>query len=115
MAKKKVASKHADYLMEGAVIGAALGIATTLLADSKSGKKMGRKVRQGVRHESLEFYRYITPKIKKAKRLGETQYKTMVKKTVAAYGRDRKLSAKEMALLLKEAQSLWAHLKRATK
>jgi gas vesicle protein len=113
MANKKV--KGSGHFIEGALIGAALGVAAGIFAGSKTGKKVGKEVKRNVKHQSIEFYKYIAPRIRKAKRMSETQYKVFVKEAVKSYGKGRKLSTAETADLLKEAQSLWAHLNREFK
>jgi len=101
--------------MEGALIGAALGVAAGIFADSKAGKKFGKEVVRNVKKESADFYKYMAPKISKAKKMSDSEYKVFVKDAIKAYGKGKKMSAKDAANLLKESQSLWARLKKGSK
>jgi len=115
MAKKKTTKPTSGHFIEGALIGAALGVAASIFAGSSTGKKLGKEIKKDVRHQSVQFYKYIAPKIRKAKRMSEFEYKAFIKNAVMDYSKGKKLSAKEIAPLLKEAQSLWVHLKRELK
>lgn len=107
--KKNRNKRKAGYLwLSGALVGAALGVAAGMLADSKLGKKLGKKTKVA----SADFYRYITPKLKRAKRLGEAEYKIFVREAMMRYAKDRKLSGQEAKRLTREVQATWKHLKR---
>lgn len=99
---------NAIKLLEGALAGAALGVAAGLLLAPESGKKL----RRDIKTKSAEFYKHLAPQLKKMKRMGQEEYKAAVKKAMAGYGKAKKLSAKEMKELTKEAEASWHQLKK---
>lgn len=115
MAVKKINGRSGDNFIEGALIGAALGVAAGIFAGTKTGKKIGREVAHDAKRQSVEFYRYVAPKLRKAKRMSEREYKAFLKKAMVGYSRGKKMSAVETARLLKEVQSSWKHLRREFK
>ena len=92
----------------GALVGAALGAAAGLLLAPESGKEL----RGDIKKKSADFYRHLAPQLKKMGKMGEAEYKELVKKAMAGYGKAKKLSAKEMAALKKEAHASWKELKK---
>ena len=100
--------KDTVKLLEGALVGAVMGAAAGLLLDPESGKKL----RGGIKKKSADFYRHLAPQLKKMGRMGETEYKDLVKKAMANYGKAKKLSVKEMAAMTKEAHASWKELKK---
>lgn len=104
MATKKGGSK----IIEGVMIGTVLGIAAGLFAASKTGKKIAKDVK----NQAADFYRYLAPRIKKAKKMSEAEYKAFVKNAMVKYQKDKKLSVAEARHLLAEVQKSWGHLKK---
>lgn len=102
---KNVAKKGGSKMLEGVLLGAVLGIATGLFVNSKAGKAAGEDVKK----RAADFYKYITPKLKKAKKMGEAEFKAFVKDAVRAYSKNKKLTEVEAKHLLKEAQTSWKH------
>ena len=100
------ANKKGLLVLEGAAIGAALGVVGGILAGSETGKKVGKKVKGA----AAGFYQYLSPQLKKAKKMGEDEYKAFVAAAVQRYNKDKKLSEKEVQKLTKETQSSWKHL-----
>ena len=88
---------NALKLLEGALVGAALGAAAGLLLAPESGKDL----RKDLKRKSAEFYRHLAPELKKVKKMGEKEYQAAVKKAMATYSKAKKLSADEMAALMK--------------
>ena len=100
--------KKTGYLwLSGALIGAALGVAAGILSESKFGKGLGKKAK----HASVDFYRHIAPRLKKAKKMGEAEYKIFVGEAVKRYAKDKKISGQELKHLVRETQASWKHLK----
>jgi len=95
-------------VLAGGLIGAALGVGAGLLAESKLGKQLGGKAK----HLSADFYRYMAPKIKKVRRMGEAEYKKFVAEAMARYAKDKRLSQSEVQHLVRNAHAAWKHLKR---
>ena len=100
--------KDAVKLLEGALVGAALGAAAGLFLAPESGKKL----RQDIKKKSSDFYKELVPKLKKAGKMGEAEYKTAVKEALAVYGKAKKLSAGETKELMNEAHAYWKQLKK---
>jgi gas vesicle protein len=103
-----MATKKSSKFLSGALIGAALGVAAGIFADSKGGKEM----RKEVKDKMAEFYATISPKIKKAKKIGEQEYKVFINKALADYKKSGKLDAEDLKKLAKEAHASWKHLKK---
>lgn len=101
MAKKGNSLKF----LEGAVAGLALGVAASLFLTSKRGKE----IRHDVKEKMADFYKYIAPKVKKMKQMGEKEYKVFMKNAAMQYGKAKKFSAAATAELIKEAQKTWHH------
>lgn len=106
---KKVKNGNKGYgALAGGLIGAALGVGAGLLAESNLGKQLGKEGK----HLSADFYRYMSPQIKKVKEVGEAEYKEFVEKAIERYSKDKKLSKTEAQHLAKDAQASWKHLKK---
>ena len=102
--KKKTGNKF----LKGAVVGAALGVAAGLLASSKEGKKVKKEVKEKLG----DFYAVMAPKLKKAKEVGEKEYKFFINKALADYNKDGKFNKEDLKHLAKEAQKSWKHIKK---
>ncbi len=100
--------KDAVKLMEGALVGAALGAAAGLFLAPESGKEL----RKDLKKKSADFYKQLVPKLKKAGKMGEAEYKAAVKTALTAYGKAKKLSITEEKELMNQAHSYWAQLKK---
>ena len=103
MAKK---NNGAIKMLEGAIAGLALGVAASMFMASKKGKEL----KNNIADVSADFYKYISPKIKKAQKMGEKEYKEFMKNSVAQYAKAKKISEKMAKDLVKEAQSTWKHI-----
>ncbi len=107
--KKTTVKKGTSYAwLEGGLIGAALGVGAGLLISSKFGKKLGTKAKD----LSADFYRYISPQIKKVKKMGEAEYKKFVEEAMKKYSKSKKLTELEAKKLVKDAHGAWKHLKK---
>ena len=94
--------------LEGALIGAVLGVAAGIILAPESGKEL----RKDLKKKSADFYRHLGPKMKKLKKISEEDYKMMVQKTMAFYGKAKKLSQSEAKQITKEAENYWKHLRK---
>lgn len=90
-------------LMGGAMAGAALAIAAGLFLTTKPGKKLQKDMKSRV----AELYKMAAPQLKKMTKMGEAEYKVVMRKAAAAYSKARKLSAAEAKMLQKEAEASW--------
>ena len=102
--KKKSSSKF----LSGALVGAALGVAAGLFATSETGKEMEREMKEKV----ADFYKSVAPKIKKAKKMGEKEYKEFIDKALVGYSKNGKFNQKDLENITKEAHASWKHLKK---
>ena len=103
----KAKGKSSKFL-SGALIGAALGVAAGIFANSETGKEM----RKEVKDKMADFYKTITPKIKKMKDVGEKEYKAFITKALDDYNKDGKFNAEDLKNLAKQAHASWKHLKK---
>jgi len=106
--EKNTPNRNKERLLEGGLIGAVLGIATGLLIAPKSGKNL----REDIKKIPGDFYKYITPQIKKLKEMGEEQYNNFIDEGVKKYVKIKKLTQDEEKILKKEAKSSWKHIKK---
>ncbi len=102
MAKNNGAIK----MLEGAIAGLALGVAASMFMSSKKGKEL----KNNIADISADFYKYISPKLKKAQKMGEKQYKEFMKNSVDQYAKAKKLTTAMTDELVKEAQQTWKHI-----
>lgn len=105
---KNSANKNGEKLLKGALIGAVLGVAAGMLLAPKSGKKM----RGDIKKLSGDFYKYISPQLKKLKQVSEAQYDAFVAKGVKNYTKAKRLSLAEEKILAMEAKRSWGHIKK---
>ena len=101
-------NKSGGKLLGGALVGAALGVAAGLLLAPESGKKL----RGDLKRRSAEFYTYLSPRIKKMKKIGEKEYGQFVKNATKSYSKAKRLSSAEAKALAAEAQKTWKHLQK---
>lgn len=101
MANKNNALK----IIEGAVAGLALGVAAGMFLSSKKGKAL----RKDIAEVMGDFYKYISPKIKKIEKMGEKEYKEFMKAAAEQYVKTKKISGNMAAELVKNVQQSWKH------
>lgn len=94
--------------LEGAVAGLALGVAASMFLTSKKGKEL----KNDIADVSADFYKYISPKLKKVQKLGEKEYKIFMKGAAEQYAKTKKISGDTANQLIKEAQQSWSHFSR---
>ena len=107
MAKKNTESGAGKFL-GGALIGSVLGVAAALLLAPESGKEM----QQDIKKRAGEFYKYLAPKAKKLKKMGEQEYRDFLAQATESYAKSKKLSLEEKDALIKEVKHSWKHLKK---
>ena len=91
--------------LEGAVAGLALGVAASMFLSSKKGKEL----KGDIENVMADFYKYISPKVKKIEKMGEKEYKEFMKNAAEQYVKTRKVSVDTAKQLIKEAQQSWKH------
>jgi gas vesicle protein len=94
--------------MGGALIGAALSIAAGLFMQSKKGKKL----RSDIKEKTAEFYAYLAPKLKNMKQIGEKEFSEFIEAAAKDYAEVKKITSEEIKILITDAKSTWAHLKK---
>jgi gas vesicle protein len=103
-----MAKGNATKFLQGTVIGLALGVAASIYL----GLKKGKIVKEDIIDIMADFYKDISPKLKKINKMGEKEYKLFMAKAVVQYAKTKKISAKMAKELVKEAQQSWKHLSR---
>lgn len=106
MAKSK---GGASKFLEGAIAGLALGVATSMILATKKGKMLQKNVAKNMEDIMIDFYKYISPKIKKIERMGEKEYKEFMKNAAGQYAKAKKMSDGMTKQLVKESQQSWKH------
>ncbi|MEK7088942.1 MAG: YtxH domain-containing protein [Patescibacteria group bacterium] len=104
----KKTNKKSSKFLSGALIGTALGVAAGIFSASKTGKEM----RKEMKDKSIEFYEFIAPQIKKAKEMGEKEYKIFINRALVNYNKNKKFKKEDLKNLAKEAHASWKHLKK---
>jgi gas vesicle protein len=100
--------KKSGSALGGALIGAALGVVAGILLAPESGKKF----RGDIGRKAAGFYAYLSPRLKKAKRMSEAEYKAFVREAAKNYGKTKRLSVHEEKAIVAHAHRSWRHLKR---
>ncbi|MDP3882440.1 MAG: YtxH domain-containing protein [Candidatus Staskawiczbacteria bacterium] len=91
--------------LEGAVAGIALGVAASMFLSSKK----GRELKNDIADVAADFYKYISPKVKKIEKMGEKEYKEFMKNAAERYSKTKKISEDMAKDLVKDAQQSWKH------
>jgi gas vesicle protein len=104
----KGAGSQRKGLLEGAVVGAVLGAVAGMLLAPESGKNM----RSDIKRLSGDFYRYIAPRVKELKKMGEAEYNAFMAESAKNYAKVKKLSLAEEKMLAREAKRSWKHIKK---
>ena len=92
-------------VLEGVVAGVALGVAAGMFLSTKKGKE----VKSDLTNMLADFYKYISPRIKKVQKMGEKEYKMFMKSSAEKYAKAKKMSEETAKNLVKEAQQSWKH------
>jgi len=92
--------------LEGAAAGLALGVAASMFLASKKGGEL----KEGIASITADFYKYISPKIKKIEKMGEKEYKEFMKNAAVKYATTKKISEDTAKQLIKGAQQSWGHI-----
>ncbi len=96
---------------EGAVAGIALGVAASILLNSKKGKQLQETVKASV----ADFYKQVSPKLKKMGKLGQQEYQDFMAESAERYGRLKKMSEGDIKDLIEEAKNSWKHFSKEIK
>ena len=75
----------------------------------------GKKLRKDIKQTSAHFYHSIVPQIKKLKRVGDAEYKSLVEKALHAYSKAKDLAPADIQELKKTAESHWKEIKKHLK
>ena len=100
-----MAKGNTTKFLEGAVAGMALGVAASMFLATKKGKEVTKDI-EGV---MADFYKYISPKVKKMQKMGEKEYKEFMKNSAEQYAKSKKISEDMAKQLVKDAQQSWKH------
>lgn len=100
-----MAKNNALKFLEGAVAGVALGVAASLFLSSKKGKALKKDIVDVL----ADFYKSISPKVKKIEKMGEKEYKELMKNTAKQYIKTKKISGDMAKQLLEDTQQSWKH------
>ena len=92
-------------VLEGVVAGVALGVAASMFLSTKKGKEIKNDVTGMV----ADFYKYISPKLKKVQKMGEKEYKLFMKEAAEKYAKTKKISEGMTKQLIAEVQQSWKH------
>ena len=95
--------------LEGTVVGIALGVAANMFLATKKGKEVQKDAIKSIEDIMADFYKYISPKVKKIEKMGENEYKEFMKNAAGQYAKAKKLSEDMAKQLVKEAQQSWRH------
>lgn len=105
MAKK---SNNALKVLEGTVAGIALGVAATMFLSSKKGQEL----KNNIEDMTADFYKSVSPKLKKITKMGEKEYKEFMKSAAERYAKAKKMSEEMTKDLIKNTQQSWNHFSR---
>ncbi len=104
--EKNKKSGGALKFLEGAAVGLALGIAGAVFLSSKTGQKLQKDVKDNL----ADFYKYISPKLKKMGKMAKKDYEEFMKQAVVQYGKARKMSEGATEELMDKVKESWKHL-----
>ena len=104
-----MAKGNTTKFLEGAVAGIALGVAASMLLATKKGKEVEKQVTASMEDIMADFYKYVSPKVKKIEKMGEKEYKEFMKASAGQYAKTKKISEDMAKQLVKDAQQSWKH------
>jgi gas vesicle protein len=104
-----MAKGNTSKFLEGAVAGVALGVVASMFLASKKGKSVAVNVIKSIEDVTADFYKHISPKIKKIEKMGEKEYKEFMKNAAEQYAKTKKISEDMAKNLIKDAQQSWKH------
>ena len=109
MAKINTSTKgNTLKFIQGTVAGIALGVAASMFLASKKGKEL----KNDIQDITADFYKSISPKIKKIEKMGEKEYKEFMKNAAERYAKAKKMSEDMAKELIKNAEQSWKHFSR---
>jgi gas vesicle protein len=89
--------------------GAAAGIALAVAASMFLSSKKGQELKGTVEEMTADFYKKISPQLKKVKKMGEKEYKVFMKAAAEKYAKAKKMSEESAQELIKNAEQSWKH------
>lgn len=89
--------------IEGAVAGVALAVAAGMFLKTKRGKKL----KKDIESVAADFYEYVSPMLKSAKKMSEKEYKIFMKNAAEQYAKVKKISSDMAKQLIEKAQESW--------
>ena len=98
-----MAKGNTTKFLEGAVAGLALGVVASMFLATKKGKAL----KNDIADITADFYKYISPKVKKIEKMGEKEYKEFMKSAAEQYAKTKKISEGMAKQLIKDAQQSW--------
>lgn len=90
-------------IVGGAVAGLALGVAAGMFLNSKKGKAL----QENAKETMADFYKHISPQLKKIGDMGQKEYKDFMDAAAEKYGKAKKLSKDSLKELKSQAQDSW--------
>jgi len=100
-----MAKNNSLKILAGTVAGIALGAAASMFLSSKKGKAL----KNDLESIAADFYKSVSPKIKKIEKMGEKEYKLFMKEAAEKYAKTKKISEGMTKQLVKEVQQSWKH------
>lgn len=100
-----MADKKSFKFLQGAVVGAILGAAAGMFMNSKK----GQQVVEDAKDIMADFYKSVSPKLKKMKKITEAEYKEFMKTAAEKYSKAKQISEEKTSELIGEAQKSWNH------
>ena len=100
-----MAKGNASKFLEGAVAGVALSVAASMFLASRKGGEFKVTITDVI----ADFYKSISPKVKKIKKMGEKEYKEFMKNAVGKYTKTKMISDDMTKELAKDVEQSWKH------
>jgi len=100
-----MAKNNALVFIEGAVAGVAIGVAASMFLSSKKGKEL----KNDISKIAGDFYKNISPQLKKAGKMSKKEYEDFMDQAVQKYATAKKMSKDILGKLSKEVKNSWEH------
>mgnify|MGYP001608493053 CR=1 FL=1 len=97
--------KAMTKMVGGAVAGVALGVAASMFLSSKKGKALTSNIKETV----ADFYKNISPQLKKIGDMGQQEYKEFMGVAVEKYAKAKNHSTQTAKELRSQVQKSWQH------
>lgn len=100
-----MANEKSFKFLQGAVVGAILGAAAGMFMSSAKGKEIAGNAKDLM----ADFYKSVSPKLKKLGKITEQEYKEFMKSAAKKYTIAKQVSEDRAKELIDEAQKSWKH------